>query len=96
MKPPSESLPHASYYDVHGSATCALHAHSPDIWQNLVELGIAVTDESVAFGTPEMAKEVRWLITDMDSPGIFSMGGHEDGVFTFGRFVSGSRPVNGA
>jgi hypothetical protein len=32
-----------------------------------------------------MAKEVRWLITDMDSPGIFSMGGHEDGVFTFGR-----------
>ena len=96
MKASSESLSHASIYDVHGSATCALHAHSPDIWQNSVELGIAVTDESVAYGTPEMAKEVRWLITDMDSPGIFSMGGHEDGVFTFGRFVSGSRPVNGA
>jgi hypothetical protein len=25
---------------------------------------------------------------DMDSPGIFSMGGHEDGVFTFGRSLA--------
>jgi L-ribulose-5-phosphate 4-epimerase len=88
VKPSSESLSHASIYDVHESVTCALHAHSPDIWQNSVELGVAVTDESVAYGTPEMAKEVRRLITDMDSPGIFSMGGHEDGVFTFGRSLA--------
>jgi len=85
VKPSSESLSHASIYNVHESVTCALHAHSPDIWRNSVELGIAVTDESVAYGTPEMAKEVRRLITDMGSPGIFSMGGHEDGIFTFGR-----------
>jgi L-ribulose-5-phosphate 4-epimerase len=85
VKPSSESLSHASIYDVHESVTCALHSHSPEIWQNSVPLGIAVTDESVAYGTPEMAKEVRRLITGMESPGIFSMGGHEDGVFTFGR-----------
>ena len=84
VKPSSESLSHASIYDVHESVTCALHAHSPDIWRNSVELGIAVTDESVAYGTPEIAKEIGRLITGMDSPGIFSMGGHEDGVFTFG------------
>jgi L-ribulose-5-phosphate 4-epimerase len=88
VKPSSESLSHASIYDVHESVTCALHAHSPDIWRNSVELGIAVTDESVAYGTPEMAKEVRRLITDMGSPGIFSMGGHEDGIFTFGRSLA--------
>ena len=68
--------------------TCALHAHSPDIWRNSVELGIAVTEESAAYGTPEMAIEVRRLTMDMDSPGIFSMGGHEDGVFTFGRSLA--------
>jgi L-ribulose-5-phosphate 4-epimerase len=84
VKPSSESLSHASIYDVHESVTCALHAHSPDIWRNSVELGISVTDESVAYGTPEMAKEVRRLITDMGSPGIFSMGGHEDGVLPSG------------
>jgi ribulose-5-phosphate 4-epimerase/fuculose-1-phosphate aldolase len=88
VKPSSESLSHASIYDVHETVTCALHAHSPDIWRNSVELGIAVTDESVAYGTPEMAKEVRRLITDMGSPGIFSMGGHEDGIFTFGRSLA--------
>ncbi len=88
VKPSSESLSHASIYDVHESVTCALHAHSPDIWRNAIELGIAVTDKSVAYGTPEMAKEVRRLISDMDSPGIFSMGGHEDGVFTFGRSLA--------
>ena len=85
VKPSSESLSHAAIYDVQESVTCALHAHSPDIWRNSVELGISVTDASVAYGTPEMATEVRRLITGMDSPGIFSMGGHEDGVFTFGR-----------
>jgi hypothetical protein len=47
-----------------------------------------VTEASVAYGTPEMAKEVRQLIIDMHSPGIFSMGGHEDGVFTFGRSLA--------
>ena len=88
VKPSSESLSHASIYDVHESVTCALHAHSPDIWRNSVELGIAVTEESVAYGTPEMAKEVRRLMMDMDSQGIFSMGGHEDGVFTFGRSLA--------
>lgn len=88
VKPSSESLSHASIYDIHESVTCALHAHSPDIWRNSVELGIAVTEESVAYGTPEMAKEVRRLLMDMDSPGIFSMGGHEDGVFTFGRSLA--------
>ncbi|MDA0273217.1 MAG: class II aldolase/adducin family protein, partial [Proteobacteria bacterium] len=68
VKPSSESLSHASIYDVHESVTCALHAHSPDIWRNSVELGIAVTDESVAYGTPEIAKEIGRLITGMDSP----------------------------
>ena len=88
VKPSSESLSHASIYDVHESVTCALHAHSPDIWRNSVELGIPVTEASVAYGTPEMAKEVRRLIVDMHSSGIFSMGGHEDGVFTFGRSLA--------
>lgn len=84
-KPSSESLSHASIYDVHESAICALHAHSPDIWSKSIRLGIAVTDESVPYGTPEMAKEVRRVIAEMSCPGIFSMGGHEDGVFTFGK-----------
>lgn len=85
IKPSSESLSHASIYDVFDEASCALHVHSPDIWHNAKAMGIGVTDEAVPYGTPEMAQEVRRLITDLPLPGIFSMGGHEDGVFTFGR-----------
>ena len=88
VKPSSESLSHAAVYDVHEEVTCALHVHSPDIWRHANEMNIAVTDEEVPYGTPEMAAEVRRHIMDMTSPGIFSMGGHEDGVFTFGRSLA--------
>ncbi len=88
VKPSSESLSHAAVYDVHEEVICALHAHSPDIWRQARKLGIAITDEAVAYGTPEMADEVRRHITGMALPGIFSMGGHEDGIFTFGRSLA--------
>lgn len=84
VKPSSESLSHAAVYDVSGDINCAFHAHSPDIWHQARRLGIPVTDPEVAYGTPEMAAEVRRLMTGMAMPGIFAMGGHEDGVFTFG------------
>ena len=88
VKPSSESLSHAAVYDVHDEVVCALHVHSPDIWQQAKGMGIAITDERVAYGTLEMAQEVRRHITGMKLPGIFSMGGHEDGIFTFGRSLA--------
>lgn len=87
-RPSSESLSHAAVYDVHDAVNCALHVHSPDIWQQAATMGIAITDPAVPYGTPEMAAEVRRHISDMSQPGIFSMGGHEDGVFTFGRTLT--------
>lgn len=84
-RPSSESLSHAAVYDVYEAVHCALHVHSPDIWQMAADMNIAVTDEAVPYGTPEMAAEVHRHIRDMSLPGIFTMGGHEDGVFTFGR-----------
>ncbi len=88
VKPSSESLSHAAVYDAHPEVTCALHVHSPDIWQRARDMNIAVTDKAVPYGTPEMAQEVRLHIREMPLPGIFSMGGHEDGVFTFGRSLA--------
>ena len=87
VKPSSESLSHAAVYDVHPEVMCTLHVHSPDICSLAEALSLATTQSSVAYGTPEMASEVRRLIVDMPLPGIFSMGGHEDGVFTFGRTI---------
>lgn len=85
--PSSESLTHGIIYDLDDTARWVMHAHSPEIWRHAQALGIPVTDAAVAYGSPEMANEVVRLFaeTDVASRRIFSMGGHEDGIVTFGQ-----------
>ncbi len=88
VKPSSESLSHAAVYDGKPTSVCAFHVHSPDLWHTAEALEIPVTDASVAYGTPEMAAEVARCIEHLSLPGMFSMGGHEDGVFSFGATLA--------
>ncbi len=89
VKPSSESLTHAAIYDSNDALRVILHVHSPEIWNSAADKGIASTDPSVEYGTPAMAEEVRRLFktTDACQAGIFAMGGHEDGVVSFGTGV---------
>lgn len=86
VRPSSESLTHGMIYDLDTGIHAILHVHSPHIWQQADALDIPVTDAAVAYGTPGMALEVARLfrITDVLHRGIFSMGGHEDGIVAFG------------
>ena len=86
IKPSSESLTHGMIYDLDTDIRFVLHVHSPDIWLAASSLGIPVTDAAVAYGTPGMAEEVQRLFkeTDVREKKIFSMGGHDDGVVSFG------------
>jgi ribulose-5-phosphate 4-epimerase/fuculose-1-phosphate aldolase len=86
IKPSSESLTHGMIYDIYNEIRVVLHVHSPDIWLATDRLGIPVTDADVPYGTPKMAKEVQRLFneTDVREKKLFSMGGHEDGVVSFG------------
>jgi len=86
FKPSSEALTHGMIYDLDNEIHVVLHAHSPDIWLGADNLGLPITNASVLYGTPEMAKEVQRLFneTDVRKKKIFSMGGHEDGVVSFG------------
>lgn len=87
IKPSSESLTHATIYDLDDSVCYILHVHSPDIWRYAEWLDIPVTRKNVLYGTPEMAHEVRRLFCDtaVRERMILSMGGHEDGVVAFGH-----------
>jgi len=89
VKPSSESLTHAMIYDLDESLQVVLHVHSPDIWASAADSGIPVTDPAVEYGTPAMAEEVRRLFREssVGQTGIFAMGGHEDGVVSFGANV---------
>lgn len=87
LRPSSESLTHATLYTLDASLRCVMHAHSPEIWRHAVALGLPCTDPAAAYGTMEMAAETRRLMRDatVRAGGIFIMGGHEDGVVSFGR-----------
>lgn len=86
IRPSSESLTHGAVYALDPAIRFVLHAHSPEIWHAAAALQIPITDPHVPYGTPEMAAEVARLYasTDMMQRRIFSMGGHEDGIVTFG------------
>ncbi len=93
----SESMTHGALYDVDDKIGFVFHAHSPEIWNMANELGIPQTRRDVKYGTPEMAKEVQRLFIEESlekslfreraiiEKGIFSMGGHENGIISYGR-----------
>jgi ribulose-5-phosphate 4-epimerase/fuculose-1-phosphate aldolase len=87
ISPSSEALTHGAVYDLDETIRFVFHAHSPHIWRCVKALDIPTTREAVAYGTPEMAAEVERLFreTPVREKLIFSMGGHEDGVVSFGR-----------
>nr|WP_282571352.1 class II aldolase/adducin family protein [Methylonatrum kenyense] len=86
VRPSSEALTHGAVYRARPQAGCVLHGHSSEIWQRATNLGLAVTDAAVTYGTPAMAAEVARLLdaAGMADSGVFAMGGHEDGVIAFG------------
>ena len=87
IRPSSESLSHGMVYDQSCDIRVVLHVHSPAIWQAADELRLPVTAARVAYGTPAMALEVDRLFSEtrVAQQQIFAMGGHEDGIVSFGR-----------
>lgn len=82
----SESMTHGTIYDLDESARFVFHVHSGEIWKNAKKLGIQITGANVEYGTLEIADEVSRLFeeTNVKDSKIFSMGGHEDGIISFG------------
>ncbi len=80
-------MTHGAIYDLGPHIRCVLHAHSPVLWHQARRLRIPTTESSVAYGTPEMAREVQRLFreTAVVERQILAMGGHEDGIVAFGR-----------
>ena len=89
IQPSSESLTHGSLYRLDSTIGAVIHAHSPEIWLHADSIGIPATPRDISYGTPEMAESVCKLFnsTPVMSLKIFVMGGHEDGIISFGRNI---------
>ncbi|MFQ5569149.1 MAG: class II aldolase/adducin family protein [Rhodothermales bacterium] len=85
--PSSESLTHGKLYALDNDLRFVMHVHSPPIWHHAHILDIPTTRPDVPYGSPEMSAEVCRLYreTDVRERQIFVMGGHEDGLVSFGR-----------
>ncbi len=88
----SESMTHGAIYDLDNSLRYVFHGHAHNIWRFSKNLKIPITLEDVEYGTPEMAEEVKRLFkeTDVINKKIFAMGGHKDGIISFGKTIEES------
>lgn len=82
----SESLTHAAIYACSKKTNAVVHVHHKEKWSNLLH-HTATTDSTIAYGTPEMAFAIQHLITQnkVGQNRIIVMGGHEEGLISFGE-----------
>ncbi len=85
--PSSESLTHGMLYGLDESIRFVYHVHCAPLWQSAATLGIPVTDSAVPYGSPELAAEIERLFVTglLYDHRMFAMGGHEDGLVSFGK-----------
>lgn len=87
VAPSSESMTHGMLYDLDVAIRCVMHVHSPEIWRYAAALGLPCTAAAAGYGTPAMAAEVGrlYINTGLAARRVLVMGGHQDGVVSFGR-----------
>ncbi len=83
--PSSESITHGMVYAADPTIAWVMHVHTPIIWRKARQLGLPVTTQDIAYGSPAMANAVSALLGQHGSrPLAFATLGHEDGVFVCG------------
>ncbi len=87
LHPSSESITHGMLYDLDDTLRYVMHVHSPVLWHAKGRLGLPVSDAGVPYGSPELAREIERLYRDanLSEWRVLAMGGHEDGLISFGR-----------
>ena len=81
-KASSESLSHAIIYESNQKINAVIHVHHEKMWNCYFEK-LPTTKKKAKFGTPEMAMEIKILAHK--SSGIIIMGGHFEGIITYGK-----------
>lgn len=89
-KASSESMSHAVIYDTNPKVNAVIHVHHNNMWNCYFEK-LPTTKKKAKFGTPEMALEIKKLA--YKSSGIIIMGGHPEGIITYGKSLFEAQKV---
>jgi L-ribulose-5-phosphate 4-epimerase len=84
----AESMSHAAIYSANPAAGAVVHIHNRYLWNKFLDL-LPTTDREVEYGTPGMALEIGKIMTlpETLNKKIFAMGGHVEGLVSFGKTV---------
>ncbi len=79
-------MTHLAVYEANDSIKAIIHIHNQSLWHKLINK-VPTTNSKVAYGTPEMALEIKRLFTQSNviNDRIIVMGGHQDGIIAFGN-----------
>jgi len=89
MRASSESLSHAAIYTTLPNIKAVFHVHHAALWQQYLHK-LPTTDVRAAYGTPEMAFEIRRIVENQAEKhaGILFMAGHEEGIISYGETLA--------
>ena len=82
----AETMSHAAVYEGNSGIEAIIHIHHLGLWEKLRDK-LPTTSYEVEYGTPQMAYEIIRLFreTDVFYSKIFVMGGHKEGIISFGK-----------
>ncbi len=94
-EPSSEAMTHAALYEADSNIKAAIHTHHKKLWQALKQKNFPITSKEASYGTPEMAQEMTKLCKGigLKDKKVLVMGGHEDGVMSFGENIAEAERV---
>ena len=84
----SESMTHGSIYALGEAIGAVVHVHSAELWNRHLDR-LPTTDPNVAYGTPDMARELDRLyrLAGFRDSGVAVLAGHDEGLISFGTTV---------
>lgn len=80
----SESMSHAACYRYSTQIGAVIHIHNRELWEHGPGT-LPVSSPDASYGTPDMALSIGALLKQQKQEcGIIVMGGHQDGLISFG------------
>lgn len=86
--PSSETLSHFIIYTYCPEAKAVIHIHDKKLWEKLKNK-VPTSHPDVEYGTIKMVNEIIYLLqnTSLKHEKVLVMGGHEDGLISFGATI---------
>jgi ribulose-5-phosphate 4-epimerase/fuculose-1-phosphate aldolase len=84
----AESMSHAAIYEAAPDSQAVVHIHNRWLWEKYRGV-LPTTSAEIEYGTPAMAAEIRRMaaMPEVTEGRILVMGGHEEGIISFGQTV---------